>query len=816
MYVIAVRLRVRAEFRTSWRAVIAMSLMVACGCGAALTAAAGARRSQTAMPRFLAYNRPEDATVFFATPPQVGRRVLSLPQVAQWTQRPYLFMSRDPSRFDPTTAVFGAGNVDALQIIERPMVLRGRPSQPDRADEVMVNETEASAHHLRPGSSFMLYAFSLRQTFSAGNSPSITAMRPAGPHYAVRVVGVVREPSDIAVVPVRQNVASESSGSVYATPAFVARLAHALGVHPSQLPGNEIIRVRFRHGAADLPAFTRAAVAMTRNRIQILPGSEVVTTASAVQRGIGVEVIALWLFAALAAITTLLVFALNITRMLRAERPDHRKLWVLGMSRRQLIAVALARPLVITIAGSLLAVVVAIAASPLTPIGLARQAEIHRGVAVNVAMLCTGLGVIVVAFVVSAIVSASTMRSIGAARAARGDSARRRTRAGQTVTRAFRSASMRLGVGSVMSADDSGNSPRRAAIVAVAIAATGMVAAATFAASLDHLASTPRQQGWNFDVVVGNSNAQTDQESHGAAVLGRNPYVAGFSALAAPPETPTINGVSVGLAGVDTRKGGPEPVMLDGRPPHAPDEIMLASATMRRLHARVGDVVDVVAGAKRASLRITGVMLATSAGTVFSGKLDEGGGVTLQGLRRVEPDAIVTMFIVDYKRDADPKVALARLQHDFGPNILERIPAQDVENLVRVDTLPWLLAALLAGLATVTLVHTLTASVRRRNHDLAILKALGFKPGQLAASVMWQTWTLALIGIAVGVPLGAVVGRATWTAVAENIGSVQHAVIPVGVIALLVALSALAVTVVAVAPAWFATRVNPAATLRHE
>ena len=135
---------------------------------------------------------------------------------------------------------------------------------------------------------------------------------------------------------------------------------------------------------------------------------------------------------------------------------------------------------------------------------------------------------------------------------------------------------------------------------------------------------------------------------------------------------------------------------------------------------------------------------------------------------------------------------------------------------MRVDTLPWLLAALLAVLATVTLVHTLTASVRRRNHDLAILKALGFKPGQLAASVMWQTWTLALIGIAVGVPLGAVIGRATWTAVAENIGSVQHAVIPVGVIALLVALSALAVTVVALAPAWFATRVNPAATLRHE
>jgi len=147
---------------------------------------------------------------------------------------------------------------------------------------------------------------------------------------------------------------------------------------------------------------------------------------------------------------------------------------------------------------------------------------------------------------------------------------------------------------------------------------------------------------------------------------------------------------------------------------------------------------------------------------------------------------------------------------------LQRVPAQDVENLLRVDPLPWLLVALLAVLATVTLLHTLTASVRRRDHELAILMALGFKRGQLAASVMWQTLTLALIGIAVGVPLGVVLGRATWTAVAENIGSVQRAVMPVGAIALLVGLSALAVTVVALAPAWLATRVNPAATLRHD
>ncbi len=818
--VIAAWLRTRAEFRASWRAVIVVSLVVAVGGGVALAAAVGARRSQTAMRRFLAYNRPEDATVFFATTPSVAESVLSLPQVERWMQFPYLLMSTNLSRFDPTTAVFGAANVDALQTIERPMVVHGRRSQPDRSDEVMVNEKEARAHHLRPGSSFTLYAFTLRQALSGGASGVIAAMRPEGPHYAVRVVGVVREPTDITVVPVRQNVTNDSSGTVYVTPALVGRLARAFGVDRAELPGSEIIRVRFRHGAADLPAFTRSALALSRSKIQILPGSDIVQAANAVQHGINVEVIALWLFAVLAAIATLLVFALNVARMLRSELADHRKLLEIGMSRRQLVAVALARPIAITMLGAFLAIVIAIATSPLAPIGLAREAEIHGGFAVNVAMLGAGFCVLVSLSLVIALAitlaAASTLSSTAAKRSLRGAPAGRRARFGESITSAGLSPSIRLGVASVLSADDSGASPGRGAIVAVAIAATGVVVAATFGASLGKLAATPRQQGWNFDVVVGNSNAQADQEARGVALLARNPYVAAFSALASPPDTPTINGIRVGLAGVDARKGNLEPVMLDGRAPQSPNEIVLARATMRQLHARVGDVVSVVAGTKRASLRITGVMLAISAGSFFSGRLDEGAGVTLQGLRRVEPTAIVTMFLVDYARGADPNVALARLQHDFGSNVLQRIPARDVENLVRVDTLPLLLAALLAGLAITTLVYTLTASVGRRNRELAVLKALGFERKQLAASVMWQTWTLAFIGFIVGLPIGVVIGRAAWRAVAGNIGSVQQPVVPADVIAMLVVLSALAVTVVAFVPAWLATRVKPATVLRTD
>jgi ABC-type lipoprotein release transport system permease subunit len=257
-------------------------------------------------------------------------------------------------------------------------------------------------------------------------------------------------------------------------------------------------------------------------------------------------------------------------------------------------------------------------------------------------------------------------------------------------------------------------------------------------------------------------------------------------------------------------------MVLDGDPPRSPDQIVLASATMRRLHVRIGDTVNVVSGGQREHFRITGRLFELSAGAVFSGRFDEGGGVTLQGLRRVEPKAIVTLFLVDYKQGTNPKIASSRLQHDFGPTVMQRVPARDVANLVRVDTLPWLLATLLAVLGAAALIQVLSGAVHRRKHELAILEALGCERRQLAAAVLWQTWVLALPGITLGAALGTVIGRTTWTAVADNIGSVQPVVAPATTITMLCALSALAATVIALVPAFLATRANPAFTLRSE
>jgi ABC-type antimicrobial peptide transport system permease subunit len=137
-------------------------------------------------------------------------------------------------------------------------------------------------------------------------------------------------------------------------------------------------------------------------------------------------------------------------------------------------------------------------------------------------------------------------------------------------------------------------------------------------------------------------------------------------------------------------------------------------------------------------------------------------------------------------------------------------PAQ-ITNYRSMGLTPLLLALALAAGATIALGFTLVASVRRRRHEMAVLKAIGFRPRELQWSVLCQAGIVAAVGIVVGVPLGAALGRWLWTLFAQQIGVVPLPVVPVFsvVVACLIAL-ALAVALSAV-PGRIAAR-TPAAT----
>src|SRR2546423_5959436 len=90
------------ELRRRRGATLALALLVGLAGGVVLAAIAGASRTDTAMDRFVAYNRPEHlfAIVDVADrPPEeilaARAKVLALPQVAAAARTPYIFLSPD-------------------------------------------------------------------------------------------------------------------------------------------------------------------------------------------------------------------------------------------------------------------------------------------------------------------------------------------------------------------------------------------------------------------------------------------------------------------------------------------------------------------------------------------------------------------------------------------------------------------------------------------------------------------------------------------------------------------------------------------------
>ena len=96
--------------------------------------------------------------------------------------------------------------------------------------------------------------------------------------------------------------------------------------------------------------------------------------AGAVESSIRPQVIGWYVLAGLAALAALAVIGQAIARQAATERVDHPALSSIGLRPRELMLVALVRAALIGTAGAVGAVLAAVLASPVTPVGEARIA----------------------------------------------------------------------------------------------------------------------------------------------------------------------------------------------------------------------------------------------------------------------------------------------------------------------------------------------------------------------------------------------------------------------------------------------------------
>ena len=173
--------------------------------------------------------------------------------------------------------------------------------------------------------------------------------------------------------------------------------------------------VRLRPGAT-VDSLSRAATALAKRYPdtsgQILTISQA-TQVAATQQAIRPQAIALAAFAALAGLIALAVIGQLLSRQLALDSAEFPVLRAIGATRASLVALSLARLAIVTLAGGVIAVAVAIAASPLMPIGPARLAEPHPGVEVNLAIL--GAGFAAIALLPLALLAGAAWRAARAA-----------------------------------------------------------------------------------------------------------------------------------------------------------------------------------------------------------------------------------------------------------------------------------------------------------------------------------------------------------------------------------------------------------------
>lgn len=849
-------LRVQAALRHRWKALVVLAVVVGIGGGAAITSLAGARRTDTAVPEFVAYSLPDTGGFLFgsvSSPPvtpgipagslalaPAEQRVVHLPQVAAYFRAPYLFLSQSRAGNDPSQMnVLGDADADLLRSVDRPMVVAGRLPRPDRPFEAAINELAASGQHLHVGSTVTLYAYSYAQVTSGSLTESTgTPVRPAGPEFRVRVTAILRFPQNVsAVVPLidHQGVAYDAQRNLYTTPAFLQRLAEGLGIPVQQVPDSNLVAVRLHHGAADWKAFAAAVPKASGGKVGFAGAGNVNgvnRAAASAQRGIHLDVVALVVFGLLVLLITLLFVGQAIGRQVRNQRSDFAVLRSVGADRRQLVSAEVAVSGVVGVVGAALAVAVAVAASPLMPVGLARQAEIHPGLDADPTFLVPGF------FILSALITLSAL--VPAIRASRG--AAPGLEADRAVAPAgWLSGWLHRGLSPVPAIGlRFGLEPRRglagttaSGLVSAIVAVVTVGAALTFGASLNGLVAKPQSQGWNWDALVGNPNDQGDHEQATAAQLARDPDVGGYAAFSIIAGANQGNAVIDGqviqfLMALDSFKGSVHPTLVAGHAPEASGQIVLAGKTLESLHKHLGQTVRVPTPAGVLTLRIVGQMVAPSIGDIFPNGMGEGAWVYGPEVHRVIgtsappssesglPPTVFDMFLVRYAHGVTPAAGLANLQRQFGHDVLQYVPPADVINLQSVERLPYLLTVLVVVLGVATVGNMLVVSVRRRRRDLAILKTVGFVRRQVAGVVAWQASSIGLVALVVGVPVGIAAGRWAWTTVADGIGTSSAAVVPVLAVALLVPCVLVLANLIAAWPGWSAARVPPVTAMRAE
>lgn len=781
----AVGLVARSEVRSRWRALLGLAALVALVGAVALSAFAGARRTASALDRFVDTTQARDARV--VVPAEYPVEDLD----AALEDEDWVTASSSVDRL-----VFGSGPGTALTVatspdpgftstVDRPVVLEGRLPLPGSTTEIAIDERTVEEEGLGVGDPLEVQTFD-PDNFACAIEQTCVLELPDGPPETLVVTGVFRDVDGL--------LSHDFSPEALAPTSFYDEYADRTGSI-----GEEVL-VRTTDGADDLDRLA-AVVDDIGEGALVLPAET--DYLAFPQDAVDVVGRGLLVFALVTTAAGGVILAQAVSRHQVAARDRSLRLRDLGLSRPQR-ALALGLPVAAFGAlGALAAAAVAAPTSSWFPFGGAERLEPDPGFGLDPITL--GAGALTLAVVVAAWAGWSVWRQ------AEPRLLRHRPRPSTAAQALARVGADPALIGGARLAferrEGRGSTMMRSALAATTISIVGVLATGVVLMSLDDLVATPGRWGWNWDATAtpldpstadATAKALVDEDGIAGAAVYRLGQIEVNGELVAAHTLASAEGVDLTL--------------LDGAHPAAEDEIALGLLTQQDLGVAVGDPVTVTDGdGEDHDLEVVGTGVFATFQDRDPGK---GAALTPDAWEALSTSEGTTELVVRYDPGVEVDALEARLGDDYALGFRHASLPVRLDNLDRTRDIGPALMAFFAALGFLGLLHALITAVRERRAMLAMLRLLGSKQAHVRRSVVWQSLFVTGTSLLVGIPGGLALGRWAWFQVIEGLGVVDPPQVDVARLALVVPVALGLALVGAVVPAWLAARQRIAAALR--
>ena len=735
--------------RRAWGSLLFISLVAGLGGSIVATALLGAERTHSALPRAIAAADPPTARVESDSHSSIDS-LAALPGV-----RALHPLELYPGRVEGSSAdVTLIATPDAIgRTIDRVDLDQGRLPDPEASDEALLTRVLADTLGIGVGDEFAFAAVSpsALEVFLSKAGPGDQELQP-GPQLTMRIVGI----GDYMVDRVER---SESNATAYVSMAFSRRHASDAGHFGGSSGHGGLAYLWLGQGGAKALADVadRAKAASPDAKFEALAD-----LADPLERSDRMLAEGVLVFVVAAGAALIAGIAIAVTRHLSRSRVDHAILASIGASRRTIVGLGAAETIPAAALAGVLAGTVTLVLARFTPFGAsARSVDPDSGASPGLLVL-VGAGAVVAALTV-ALAAAAAM--LGSRPQRTGESRARATPMGWVSAPVAAAAGIRFALAR-------GSGARRvpvlSALVAGIMGVAGIAGGLAYADNLRGLEHDTARWGWTWSVLLDVYFDDAAAEANTLAT-GRDD-IAGW-ALITDVET-QVEGIAGRAMSFDVLGGSLPLTLREGRLPASPDEAVLGAGLARQTHRGVGATIRMSSPSGDIPITVVGVA------TLYPNDTNQLASpsvlLTAAGLDRV---AIGEKFVTLAFRAADgitPQVLYSRLAEVIGPDTITPTsyaladPPMEIAHITQLRPVPLALGVFFSSLALALVGNALLVTPRRRGAELAVLRALGLRPGQAASAVWWQAITIAAVSLSIGLPLGLIASRIAFARLARD------------------------------------------------